>query len=366
MKKPERFRQFGDITARALNSHAQAIEELQAKIKPNDRRGRQMGSVSVKPNLWVSDTIKGGTAEAPTYKVSVTPGYLLYQLLLKQDDTGGPLHWETPTINDVSINSEDKEYITITGAGRIYLYCATSNRGVPTMTPTIDFYADQQESTHHVPESESSSPPVNGDYYWELAEIEKVPDSEPPSYRIKNGSRKSGDKFIPNQIDRLKNIGGEVQIYKHFKKDEALHELRTLQNLDEGTGFGVLKDDEDPVGDTIIFRKIDAKSDSPLQASMEDDVILIEGNGVGGTAEINFDGSIEVRDGIVEVINEGQKGSNFNLVNYPCQDSGPAPSPLWTIYFRNGLAFLSDPGGAPGSTLVQYDGFSCYPGTGGP
>ena len=245
------------------------------------------------PNLWVSDVSKG----EEDFFVTVSPGYLTYQLLLKKDDTGGPLYYETPTVNDVSIETTPAEKITVSGDGFIYMHATTNNRGVPTMTPTIDFYADEQSSTHHVPESTSTTPPVDGDYYWLLAEIEEVPDSDPAIYRIKR--RQPGDKFIPNQLVRIKNIGGEVEAYKRFDDVEDVHEFRTLKNIGS-TGIPVLQDDEDPPGNTLNFRKIDAASGSPLQVKKTGDVITVEGNGYAGPTT-GLVKNMTTNDGLVQV-----------------------------------------------------------------
>ena len=227
-------------------------------------------------NLFVSDPFQSGTGWA----VTVTAGYLEYQQLGKQDSDGGPLFYLIPTISGTAIEDPNVPEITFSSAGFIYMHCTTDNSGVPNMTPTIQFYSDQQDSTHHVPESAGDGEAVDGDYYWLLAKIEEVPDSDPVSYTIKR--RISGNKFLPNQLVHLKNIGGEVEIYNKFNTEENLHELRTLANVSDGSGVGVLRDDEDPVGDIVHFRKIDAKSDSPLQVSLEGQLIQIAGNGYAG------------------------------------------------------------------------------------
>lgn len=289
-------------------------------------------SPDTKPNLWVSEPFKA--TDGTSNVVSVTAGYLTYQLLLKKDDTGGPLYYDTPTINDVSIESPDKENITISGAGFIYMHCTTNNRGVPTMTPTIDFYATEQASVHHVPESEDyNTPAVDGDYYWQLAEIEAVPDSSPTIYRIKR--RIPGDKFIPNQIDRIKNIGDGVKLYWGFDPSatNALHKLRTLANATESGAAPLIKALASEADETVKIKALIAGTGITLSSSPD-------------AVEISRDSPYG-------------EGDDFNLENYACDMTTPPTSPLWTIYFRSGIAYLADPGGAPTSTLVMYDGFSC-------
>lgn len=232
----------------------------------------------VYPNLWVSAPFRSGEG----FKVRITPGYLTYQLLLKKDDAGGPLYYDTPTIDAVSIETTPPPELALpANTCKIYMHCTTNNRGVPTMTPEIVATTDEQTSIHHVPESTSTTPPVDGDYYWLLAEIEEVPESDPVSVTVKR--RFPGDKFIPNQLVRIKNIGGEVEAYKRFDDVEDVHEFRTLKNIGS-TGIPVLQDDEDPPGNTLNFRKIDAASGSPLQVKNAGDIITVEGNGYAGPA----------------------------------------------------------------------------------
>lgn len=234
--------------------------------------------------------------------------------------------------------------MTITGVGYIYMRCTTNNRGVPTMTPTIDFYATQQSSTHHVPESvDYNAPPVDGDYYWQLAEIETVPDTEPAQYRIKR--RLPGDKFIPNQIDRIKNIGDGTDIYWGFDPSatNALHKFRSIANASESASGGA-----------PLVKALLTEADETVKIKT-----LTAGTGITIT---DNDDSVEI------AADESTTGQDFDLVNYDCvQDpGGPAPSPNWTIYFRDGLAYYTDPNTPPDETLVHYNGFSCYPRAGGP
>jgi len=193
-----------------------------------------LSTTNTKPNLWVSDVSKDGS----NFFVTVSTGYLTYQQLLNQDETDGPVFYLTPTINDISIEDTPAEKITLTGtSGFIYMRSATSNRGVPNATPTIDFYAAEQTSTHHVPESvDANQEPIDGDYYWLLAEFETVPDSDPARPRIKR--RLPGDKHVPNQIDRIKNIGDGTKLYWGFDPSagNALHKIRSLANATESGG----------------------------------------------------------------------------------------------------------------------------------
>jgi hypothetical protein len=275
-------------------------------------------SPDTKPNLWVSEPFKA--TDGTSNVVSVTAGYLTYQLLLKKDDTGGPLYYDTPTINDVSIESPDKENIAISGAGFIYMHCTTNNRGVPTMTPTIDFYATEQASVHHVPESEDyNTPAVDGDYYWQLAEIEAVPDFTPTQYRIKR--RMPGDKFIPNQIDRIKNIGDGVKLYWGFDPSatNALHKLRTLANATESGGAAPLvKDLTTEADETVKIKALVAGTGITLSSGADSIEIAADGSGTSG-------GNLDLLVTDVYPIYNGDgvvNGFNFNPDYYLCWRNG--------------------------------------------
>jgi hypothetical protein len=301
---------------------------------------RESAAGPVRPNLWVSDPFLIGSGLA----VTVTPGYLTYQLLLKQDDTGGPLHYDTPTINSIAIDAPDVGHIEVAGAGHIYMHCTTDNRGVPTMTPEINFYAEAQESIHHVPESiDFNSEPVDGDYYWPLATIEEIPDSDPIRYRTR--PRLPGDKFIPNQIDRMKNIGDGTPLYWGFDASptNAAHKLRSIANASDSASAGA-----------TLVKALGAESDEEVKIKT-----IKAGTGITITDGVD---SLEI------AADESTTGQNFDLVNYDCvQDpGGPAPSPNWTISFRAGKGYYTGAPGAPDTTLVHYNGFSCYPGAGGP
>lgn len=307
---------------------------------------RQRAGIDTKPNLWVSQPFDVSTTETPSYVVSVSAGYLTYQLLLKKDDTGGPLYYETPTINDVSIESSDKENVAISGAGFIYLYCTTNNRGVPTMTPTIDFYATEQGSTHHVPESEDyNTPAVDGEYYWLLAEIEAVPDVTPAQYRIKR--RLPGDKFIPNQIDRIKNIGDGVKLYWGFDPSatNALHKLRTLANATESGGAAPLvKDLTTEADETVKIKALVAGTGITLSPGADSIEIAADGSGgTGGNLDLLVTDAYPIYngDGVVN-------GFAFNPDYYLCFRNGmfierttTPPAHTGTLYEAN-VTYLHD------------------------
>jgi len=358
MRKPERFKQYADITARALNSHAQAIEELQALLNVTPTKRRATSPLQTKPNLWVSAPTQGGTTEEPTWEVTVTPGYLEYMLKIKDGDTAnGPLYYQTPLIGGVSIETVPAPKITVEAEGYIYMCFTTNDRGVPNNDVTIQFFAEKQISVHFIPESvETNSPKRDGDFYWLIAEIEAVPDSDPQRPQIKR--RLPGDKFLPNQITRLKNIGGEQETYKQFKEDESLHEFRTLKTVGS-TGIAVIDPDSGSEGgtDTIDFRKIDAASASPLTVSLEGQVIQIEGNGYAGPAT-GLVKNLTTQDGIVTVYEVAPDGW-WGVITYM---DGGGDSRLRETFEDGRLTLVEVQGSGGGGTWQTLAGTQASPG----
>lgn len=191
-----------------------------------------------KPNLWVSNPFYNEGA----WKVTVSPGYLTYQQLLNDPETDGSLYYMTPTINDIEIDVQppsDIPKVEISQpTGYLYMKSETDDRGVPTDAPTIVFETEKKKSTHHVPPSvDYNQTSIDGVYYWLLAEFEEAEGSDPPAPKIIR--RWSGDKHVPNQIDRIDNIGGQTAIYWGFDKFNSTHKLRTLQNGKE-TSEGIV------------------------------------------------------------------------------------------------------------------------------
>jgi len=254
------LRYLRSITIRSVDGGAVSVlpggTDIKIDTPPNSAKG-----FDAKPNLWVSQPFNTGTDESPNWKVIVTDGYLKWQHLLD-----GPVAWDTPTINDVSIEARPREQLAISGAGWIYLHFTTTNRGVPNLTPTIDFYTSEQTSTHHVPESTANTDAAAGDYYFPLATIEATPDTSPTQYRIKR--RFTGDVFIPNQLDRLKNVGDKIPLYWGFDVTESFHKIRSLQNAADTGGVETLLKELGAVTDeTVKLKGIKAGERITLSAS---------------------------------------------------------------------------------------------------
>ena len=242
MKKTPRVSPGQGVRAEHINAISEAILELQNSLVLSKYRPPPQ-SWDTKPNLWVSTPFNEvASPETPVWKVTVSPGYLTYQQLLNDPETDGSLYYMTPTINDIEIDVQppaDIPKVEISQpTGYLYMKSETDNRGVPTDAPTIVFETEKKKSTHHVPESvDYNQSPIDGVYYWLLAEFEEAEGSSPPAPKIIR--RWTGDKHVPNQIDRIDNIGGEIPIYWGFDKEDSIHKLRSLKNATD-TSEGVV------------------------------------------------------------------------------------------------------------------------------
>jgi len=262
-----------------------------------------------KPNLWVSNPFYNEGA----WKVTVSPGYLTYQQLLNDPETDGSLYYMTPTINDIEIDVQPPAEIPkveITQpTGYLYMKSETDDRGVPTDAPTIVFETEKKKSTHHVPESvDYNQTPIDGVYYWLLAEFEEAEGSDPPAPKVIR--RWTGDKHFPNQIDRIKNIGEKIPLYFGFDKQNSLHQLRTLQNASPtSTGIVPLIKELSNEGDlTVKMRMLENASPSTYKiealvkdlSALADNSVKIKaiksGNGLDVTATASVV-EVKIRDG---------------------------------------------------------------------
>lgn len=287
------------------------------------------GGIGTPPNLWVSNVSEDDSG----FFVTVTPGYLTYQQLLNQEETGGPLFYLTPTINDISIEDTPAEKIRLTTTdGRVYMRSATTSRGVPNATPTIDFYATEQASTHHVPESvDANQEPIDGDYYWLLAEFETVPDSDPARPRIKR--RLPGDKHVPNQIDRIKNIGDGTNLYWGFDPSagNALHKIRSLANATES-------------GAEPLVKPLAAESDETVKVKA-----IAAGTGITVTSSATA----------VTIAAEAATAGWWGVVTYM---DGGGDSRLRETFEDGRLTLVEEPGSGGGATWQVLPGTQASPG----
>ena len=153
------------------------------------------------------------------------------------------------------------------------------------------------------------------------------------------------------------NVGdGAYLVYKQIDPAENKFKFRTIKQLTGGTGKPILMPFDGDQPDEIEFRTI-SERESDAQIHVEGDVgdsaIKIRGNDYDAMIDLPGGGTIQTKDGLVYSNTPGITGDNFNikvqnrligrdeLDEVTVEDDG---EPFF-IYFRGGIATLTDPGG---------------------
>ncbi|WP_035606185.1 hypothetical protein [Haloferula sp. BvORR071] len=268
-------------------------------------------------------------------KISISPGYVVSQNI--GDDEPVKLH--VPSMEGTAIDANPSP---MAAAPYIYLYVQTDHKGKVTGTPEIQGSSSTQDSTHHEPNEETS-----GEYYFLLAE------TTTEEGRVKITKRITGNRYLPNQLVEIKNVGAEREIYKGYLKGDDKHEFRCLKQI-TGRGEALIKPlseetEPDDLPDTIDFRRIcEKEEDTQIHVELKDDQGLIEikGNGYNGGVSDASKVSISVQDGLVTNVSASAppdlEGVHANIeVWLSAYDSEGKLSEadyglLARLYFRNG------------------------------
>lgn len=188
MKKTPRVSPGQGVRAEHINAMSEAILELQNALAPGKNRPPPQ-SWDTKPNLWVSEPFNEVPSPGtPVWKVTVTPGYLIYHQLMYQFDVAGSigLDYRVPKIGSDSIETIPAPKIPITSAtGYLYLTGTTLDTGKTNDDASIIFSPTELDSSIH------DRPGGTGRYYWVIAEFVPSPsDSSQPTI----SRRLPGDK----------------------------------------------------------------------------------------------------------------------------------------------------------------------------
>jgi hypothetical protein len=266
------------------------------------------------------------------------------------------------------IDSDTPTEFTVSDGKSLVVKVIVDSKDIVTSSSALIVDTDTA-STHPQPPpsaaGEGAPPPLAGFYYYRIADFVDVGGTL-VTKQIHAGGVIEHRPLLPEMYNVAYSTGTRYEVFKKWNAVDVRFEFRPVVQM---TGTDVVPiilpyQTGEPPYDAIQWRGLKPRDTLPqirvrAIGGVSSGAITIEGNGVDGTVGINFGGSIEISDGLVSSVTEGQRGQNFDLVNYPCVQEGAAPSPAWTIYFREGQAFYADPGGVADVTLVQYDGFSC-------
>lgn len=306
------------------------------------------------------------------YLVTVTPGFLAYQNAGASESEDGVTGVLKPKMGGKEL--DDPELVPLALPGLVsftYLRVRTDADGVPKFSEeeppvTIETFEEAQKSTHHVRDSPTSGE-EEGDYYFLLLETESD-GADPPAPRVKK--RVAGNRYLPNQLVKNKNIGGERELYSGYlvgPDDE--HQWRTLKQLVEGEDQEVnviqdLEEGEDEE-DFIPFMGFGVKQTGqypPRPATFEKGpdkaVNLLKFFGLDGDADLSAGGVINFAGGLAVSFSANPPddpgaAKNLNLSLYAIDyDEGGSifgsEYLMFTLYWRAGkYVGLIDPGDAP-------------------
>lgn len=170
-----------------------------------------------------------------------------------------------------------------------------------------------------------------------------------------------------------------LEIFLGGSNINVLRDLPMLENTAESaaTGIGRVFKEYDPTTNQYKFRPI-SKGAGQLQVNESADDIEVRGNdktfdvifmqetdaSPTEIARVSFEDGLGMEDENVTVTipKAGTTdGDDFNLENWPCSMvlGSPPSAPNWVIYYRKGLAYLTDPEDSVTTKRIQFDGFSC-------
>jgi len=266
---------------------------------------------------------------AEVWKCKVRPGYV--RTINPDADATEPVNDWMPTVGSgpaVPLDDAVPPEITIANGQTIYCRVATTAKGVIEAAPKIEVAATPEAGTHFQPPDSD----VEGDLYFPIADIEIAGDPEVVTItQIQQG----GPIVVVPNLPELKNIGEGYEVFAGREASGDTYDFRKLEQL-EGSGEPLIRDD-DPVGDSIPFRRVAGKpSQAQVTVSGDDpDIIVIEGNGF----DQNFAGivkNLNVIDGLVTGYDELAEGW-WGQIGLQFQPAGGGSFQTLTIDVEGGI-----------------------------
>jgi hypothetical protein len=268
-------------------------------------------------------------ANSEEWKCRVNPGYV--RTINPDADATEPVKDWMPTVGSgpaVPLDADTAPEITITDGQTIYCRVATTPKGIIVAAPKIEAAATPEAGTHFQPPDAD----VEGDLYFPIADIEIAGDPEVVTVtQIQQG----GPIVVVPNLPELKNIGEGYEVFAGREASGDTYDFRKLEQL-EGSGEPLIRDD-DPVGDSIPFRRVAGKpSQAQVTVSGSDaDIIVIEGNGF----DQNFAGivkNLNVIDGLVTGYDDLAEGW-WGQIGLQFQPAGGGSFQTLTIDVEGGI-----------------------------
>jgi hypothetical protein len=325
VKIPFQIKSTDPTLAAWCNEVRTAIRQLEARV-PTFAPQRPMGGGGGALQFKVYGVRYDADAEA--WKCKVRPGYV--RTISPDADATEPVKDWMPTVGSgpaVPLDDATPPEITIANGQTIYCRVATTAKGVIEAAPKIEAAATPEAGTHFQPPDAD----VEGDLYFPIADIEIAGDPEVVTVtQIQQG----GPIVVVPNLPELKNIGEGYEVFAGREASGDTYDFRKLEQL-EGSGEPIIRDD-DPVGDSIPFRRVAGKpSQAQVTVSGSDaDIIVIEGNGF----DQNFAGivkNLNVIDGLVTGYDEIAEGW-WGQVGFQFQPATGSPQTL-TLDFQGGI-----------------------------
>jgi len=192
-----------------------------AKPKPN--RGTPGNPDPFWPTLGI-----GGTAESPTYYVTVTRGVVIDR---DTSDADAVVYFEP-----VVLTTGEPTQFAITDPQSVYVHYETDDTGAITGTPEIVVEDSDQESIHYAPPAGSATAGTDGDYYVKLATFTVGPP-------LKLTMFAAGDNVDHyRELPMFVKAGGTADTFKEFDATEGKYKTR---GITAGTGLTVTERTDD-------------------------------------------------------------------------------------------------------------------------
>lgn len=314
-----------------------------------------------------------GEGETKTYHVTITDGWVS-ELIPGENTPAEPacathkpwnLLWGADAVSPDEADDRRRFDLAIGDQISVVVYQDDEGAFGGDLAPAegpVEIVAEAEESAdgatpvsvHYNPPGGDRTTGDSGEIHYKLAVLRDI-DADHASPWLEYFLAGS-NIYVERDLPMLENTNtsaasGSGRVFKEYKPEDNQYKFRTISK-----GAGQLQVNEN--ADTIEVRGNDKTVD--LIFMQETDASPTE------IGRFSFEDGLTVEDENVTITipkTPGLDGDDFNLENWPCSQDIEAPpsSPNWTIYFRKGLAYLTDPEDAVTAKKVMYDGFSCAP-----
>jgi hypothetical protein len=352
-------------------------------------------------NQFAKRSMKTDPEAEGAYLISFNPGYVK-DIITQTATEVAVMHM--PEIDGVPLDDTPAPQLSVSIGDSVYVQYSTTTKGVVSgdPIPTLMVSATEPEGAHYQPDDDTGSGGTEGSYYIKIGTLEEIPDSDP--VRGKWVPFQNSDIEHYHELWSGENIGAGAGVWKRRDPDGDTYEFRSIdgnygitetENADavqldfNGANLGGAvtvyqppATPEAPDAGPANFRTLrglnytEETAEGIAQqiqvdaAPAEDGTgigqcVLIRGNSKNGSRTITVDGGtaqevVTWEDGLVtsegdaDIAIDTASGDDFNLRHYKQNGSNYYDND-WTIYFRGGLAFLTD----DLATVTELDIYEC-------